>query len=134
MLDVTCTMYDCYVLIREILSRFFFLFGYACTLNATRVFAGMVVFVGIAVLCLGALIARYLREKRCQSCECPQPDTGEPGPDTLKITVSYYPLSSAPWSQPHASQIGEHIIQALHDKYGKDGVSVYAKSTRSFKT
>jgi hypothetical protein len=83
----------------------------------------MVVFVGIAVLYLGALIARYLREKKCQSSECPQPDSGEPGPDTLKITVSYYPLPDAPRSK--ASQIGQDVIKALHDKYGKNKVSVY---------
>ena len=80
----------------------------------------MVVFVGIAVLCLGAVIARYLREKKCQSGECPQP---EPGPDTLKITVSYYPPPGAPASQ--ASQISEEVIQELHTAFVKSIVSVY---------
>ena len=83
----------------------------------------MVVFIGIAVLCLGALIARYLREKKCQSGECPQPDPGEPDPDTLMITVSYYPPPGAPPSQ--ASQISEDVIQELHNAFVKSQVSVY---------
>ena len=115
------------VLIRKNL----FQFTYNC-FNAiyTRAAAdnNMVVFVGIAVLCLGALIARYLREKKCQSSECPQ---REPDPDTLMITVSYYPPPGAPPSQ--ASQISEDVIQELHIAFVKSQVSkcLYVDNARS---
>lgn len=71
----------------------------------------MVVFAGIAVLCLGALIVRYFREKKCHS-ECPQCPS-EPSPDTLKIIVSYCPgLNNV--GGVSVSQISQTAIQELH--------------------
>lgn len=85
----------------------------------------MVVFAGIAVLCLGALIVRYLRERKYQPGECPQLaiGSGEPGPDTLKITVDYcQPVNNVGAS---ASKIGQDVMDALHKAFVNNPVSLY---------
>ena len=81
----------------------------------------MVVFAGIAVLCLGALLVRYLREKKCHS-ECAQCPS-EPGPDTLKITVSYCPgLNNVGGTS--VSKTSENILQKLHETFVDNDVSL----------
>ena len=74
----------------------------------------MVVFAGIAVLCLGALVMRYLRRKKCDQCP------SEPSPDTLKITVSYCPNDV---SDSGSTSVGDNIIQDMHDKFVDNDVS-----------
>lgn len=90
---------------------------------------GMVVFAGIAVLCLGALIVRYLREKKCHS-ECPPCPSG-PSPDMLKISVSYCPgLNDVGGSYiSQISQISQNVIQELHNTFVGNCVS-YTKNAR----
>ena len=80
----------------------------------------MVVFAGIAVLCLGALAMRYLHRWKCDH-QC----SGEPSPDTLKIIVSYYPgLTSTDNASTGAiSRISQNTIQALHSKFKENAVS-----------
>ena len=91
----------------------------------------MVVFAGIAVLCLGALIVRYLREKKCHSSECPQHGSGEPGPNTLKITVNYCPqLNNDSSGLPSVSTISEHVMQDMHKAFVNDKVSLFIKNAR----
>ena len=80
----------------------------------------MVVFAGIAVLCLGALIVRYFREKKCHY-ECPNCPS-EPSPDTLKITVSYCPGSNNVGGVS-VNKISENTLQQLHEKFVNNDVS-----------
>ena len=87
----------------------------------------MVIFAGIAALCLGTLIVRYLREKKCHS-ECPNCPS-EPSPATLKITVSYCPGSVENVSEVSINKISENALQQLHEKFVDNDVS-YTNNAR----
>ena len=56
----------------------------------------MLVAAGIAVLCVGDLLARYIREKYHAFEFGPDTGKGAGGPDTLVITLEY-------WSGPRSS-------------------------------